>query len=514
MKCFPLGWPLVFALSAILPVEAADWPQYRGPNQDGASTETIRTDWAAKPPKVLWKVPLGAGLSSFSIANGRVFTMVRRRAGGSDHEFCVALHPDTGRELWAAQIGESDYPNGGVGSDDGTRSTPTVDGSFVYAFGAYMHLVCLEAATGREVWRRDLVAEFGSNIIPWQNAASPLVAGDLVFVNSSGRSGEHLIAFRKSDGSVAWKTGSDGMTHASPVFGTLAGMPQVVFLAQSGVLGVDPATGSVLWRVRLNYNGTSVAASPVIAGDSVYVSRAYPGSNSRFQAGALVLNIERNSQSFFATHRWARTNSLMNHWATPVHYNSNYYGIYGQNVGSLDLRCVNASNGATRWQVDDRFGYGSVTLVKDHLLVLGDEGELVLAEATPEAFREIASITPLNGRCWNSPAISNGRIYMRSTLEAVALDVSVPQPAGPLKVAVTRPPSGGLQLAVASADAMPIAPERVSRISVFSSDGFGLSAAWTRVNRSTVLSNGKLLLEIPLEETSSPSRFFRTEEVP
>src|SRR5262245_8749053 len=159
-----------FAIGALACSTAAgEWTQYRGPNHDGISTESIRVNWSQEPPRRLWKVPLDPALSSFSVSNGRIFTQARRRVGSADQEFCVALNADTGAELWAVQVGVADYPNGGVGADDGPRSTPTVDGERVYVFGSYLRLLCLEAATGREIWSRDFVAEFGSPVAFWQN---------------------------------------------------------------------------------------------------------------------------------------------------------------------------------------------------------------------------------------------------------------------------------------------------------------------------------------------------------
>jgi outer membrane protein assembly factor BamB len=186
-------------LLVILPnALATGWTQFRGSNHDGASSETIRLDWAQNPPRTLWKVPMPNGLSSFSVDNGRLYTMGARPFQGQLTEMCIALDANTGQELWASPVGLAQYPNGGVGTDDGTRSTPTIDGDSVYAFGAYMNLVCFNAATGAKVWNHDLPTEFGATVIAWQNAASPLLVGDLILVNGNGRAGERLMAFRKN----------------------------------------------------------------------------------------------------------------------------------------------------------------------------------------------------------------------------------------------------------------------------------------------------------------------------
>jgi len=501
---------LAFASSS----SAASWTQYRGSNHDGTSTETLRLNWAEEPPKVLWKVALPPALSSLTIKDGRVYTMGWRRVNNQRREFCLALDGKTGQELWATQIDTASYPDGGVDrsngpdglpalDDDGPRSTPSVDGDRVYAFGSYMNLVCLEAATGREIWKRELVREYGSEVIAWQNAASPLVVGDLVLVNGNGRPGEHLLAFRKTDGTLAWKTGSDRMTHATPVRAMIGGVEQVIFYAQTGMVAVRPESGAVLWRYPVSYNGTSSAASPVVSGDVVYVSRAYPT-----RSGAVAARIENQGGTFTATRYWERANAIMNHWATPVYFEGNYYGIYGQ--GSLTLRAVDGATGATKWQ-QPGFGYGSVTLVKDKLFVLGDTGTLYLVETNPDAYTELARIEPLYGRCWNNPAVSDGIVYIRSSVEAVAIDLSTAKPpAAPLTLAMSQT-GGQYRLEIASTDGSAIDGARAAGISLFSTPALaGPGAAWTRVTNSPVISSGRLLLEsAPGPE---PRLYFRTEE--
>src|SRR5207248_6661890 len=157
---------------------AGDWPQYRGPNHDGISTETIRTNWSETAPRKIWKVPLNPALSSLSVSGGKAFTMARRPASGQDQEFCVALNADTGAELWASPpLDMASYPDGGVGLDDGPRSTPSVEGDRVYVLTSYLRLCSLSVTNGAVLWSKDLVAEYGSAVIPWQSAASPLIEG-------------------------------------------------------------------------------------------------------------------------------------------------------------------------------------------------------------------------------------------------------------------------------------------------------------------------------------------------
>jgi outer membrane protein assembly factor BamB len=491
---------------------AGDWPQYRGANHDGISTETIRTNWSQEVPRQIWKIPLDPALSSFSISGGKAFTMVRRPVNGQDQEFCVALNADTGAELWAsAPLGIADYPNGGVGSDDGPRSTPSVDGDRLYVLTSYLRLYCLGITNGAIVWSRDLVAEYGSTVIAWQSAASALIEGDLVFVIGNAP-GTCLVAFHKSDGSEAWKGQSDIMTQASPVAATIAGVRQVIFFAQSGLVSVAPDTGSVLWRYPFPFS-VSTAASPVVGNDIVYCSATYG-------MGAGAVRISSSGSQLATNQVWRTPGDNMNHWATPVFYNGYLYGVYGESAASL--RCVEMATGAKKW-TQSGVGLGEVLFVTGHVLVLTENGYLLLVKPDPTAYVEVARFRALDGsqgstpnlvRCWNVPAISNGRIYVRSTTEAVALDVSVPAPP-PLRLSSALP--GGeeaFRLFIGNDDGSPLAANRVTNIDIFASDNLMLGpAGWLKLTNPVLLTNGQLRLDDP-QSAATPQRFFRVEERP
>lgn len=504
-RCAPRfrWWNRLCLIISLGGANAADWPQYRGPNHDGISLESIRTNWNEEPPRVVWKVPLAPALSSFAIAGGKAYTQARRRAGGEDREFGIALDANTGRELWARNLDQADYPNGGVGSDDGPRTTPAVDGDRVYFFTSYLRLFCLKTTDGTVVWSRDFQAEFDSGMIPWQNAASPIVIGDLVIVNGNSP-GQCLMAFRKIDGALAWKGYNDRMTHASPVSASLGGVMQVIFYTQSGLVSVRPETGEVLWRHAVPYNSTSVAASAVVGGDVVYCSRAYAG-------GALAVRVGATGTRFTTAQVWAKPFTLMNHWNTPVHYKGHLYGMYGQSI--ITLKCVNLADGAEKWSLDGfQNDDGSVIVAGDKLLVLKETGDLYLMEPNPAAYTELARLKPLSGKCWNVPAVSDGRLYIRSTTEAVCLDVAMKAPP-PLRLSSTAPgPASGFLLSIRNEDGTPLNSSRAAAIDIFATtDLFTNLGSWENVTASGVFTNGQLLLEDKGSADRS-RRFFRIEE--
>lgn len=412
---------VVWAVAALLPsLLRADWPQYRGPAGDGLAREPIpNTDWAAQPPQVLWKAPTPLGFSSFAVADDRAFTLVARDAGdGRQVETCLALDADTGRELWSVPLGASDYGHDGGNAGtpenrggDGPRSTPSTDGGRVFVYDAHLVLYCFNAANGELVWKRDIIKEFAGRQIKWLNASSPLLIGKTIYVGGGG-AGQSFLAFDKTNGKLLWKSGDETITHATPRFVEIDGKPQVIFFVQSGLVAVRAVDGQELWRTKFPFS-VSTAASPVVEGNRVYCSAGYG-------VGALVVEVGDEKEP---DEVWFKANELMNHWSTPVVHNGHLYGIFEfKKYGDAPLQCVELATGEIKWS-QRGFGPGNCILAGDKLVVLSDGGELVLVAATPEKYEELSRIKAVDGKCWSTPALSDGRIYVRSTEEAACLVV-------------------------------------------------------------------------------------------
>jgi outer membrane protein assembly factor BamB len=400
---------------------AGDWPQYRGPNADGTTSEKMMRTWPESGPRRIWTTPLNAGFSTFAVADGKAFTLVSRSIENVNNEVCVALDADTGRELWAAPLGYSKYDGGGDSGapgnsgGDGPRSTPAADGNRVYALSGGLVLSCFDAQAGKTVWKKDLIKEFGAQNIRWQNAASPVLEGNLIFVCAGGP-GQSLLCFHKATGALVWKGQSDKMTHATPVVATIHGHRQVIFFTQSGLVSVVPGTGTVLWRYKFPYS-TSTAASPVVGGDLVFCSAGY-------SVGAAAVKITQEGNSFKATEAWRKPNQLINHWSTSVYHDGHLYGLFGfKQWERVPLKCIDIQTGDEKWSKEG-FGQGGTILVDGSLVTLAENGELVVVEATPKSYNETARTKAVTGKCWNNVAIADGRIYARSTKEGVCLDVS------------------------------------------------------------------------------------------
>jgi outer membrane protein assembly factor BamB len=403
-------------------VSSGDWPQYHGLAGDRTSSETLglRAFPGSGPPRA-WRVALGEGFSSFAVQGGKAYTLTGRKDGKELGEVLVALDAASGKELWSAPLGRGELDGGGeAGSDDnqggdGPRTTPSVVDGRVYALDAFLGLSCFDAASGKALWQHDLRADFGGRLIQWQNGASPLVEGELVFVAGGGPE-ESLLAFDRKTGEVAWARGDEKMTHATPIAATLHGVRQVIFFVQSGLIAVEPDSGAELWRTEFPFRVSS-AASPVVSGDIVYCSAGYG-------VGAAAWRIHRRGAALEPELLWRAANKLPNHWSTPVVKDGHLYGMFSfKEYGKGPLKCVELASGEERW-AREGFGPGNCILVGDTLVALSDAGELVLAEARPEAYRELARADVLDGKCWSMPAFSDGALFLRSTKEGVRLDLS------------------------------------------------------------------------------------------
>ncbi len=402
-------------------LSAADWTQYRGPNHDGSSSEKISTKWPDSGLKQIWKAPTPNGFSSFAVSGGKAFTQISREIEGVLREVCIALDANTGKEIWVQPVGIVKYGDDGGNAGakdnrggDGPRSTPSIDGDRVYVMSSDLVLYCFNAADGKKVWTKDLIKEHAGKNISWKNAASPLIDGDFIFV-AGGGAGQALLAFQKKDGKVAWKNESDSMTHATPIAATILGQKQIIFFTQQGLVSAAAENGNVLWRYKFPYV-TSTAASPVVCGDIVYCSAGYG-------VGAGAVKIKKEGSQFSATELWRKPNQLLNHWSTPVFKDGYLYGMFSfKQWDSGPVKCVEVATGNEIWS-EPGFGPGNVILVDGNILALSDRGFLVLIEGSPKKYKELARAKAVDGKCWSTPALSEGRIYVRSTKEGACFDV-------------------------------------------------------------------------------------------
>lgn len=419
MKTTPKKLLLSCCLVAPLVVNAADWTQYRG-NGSGITSEPVA--WKASGLREVWKQSSPGGFSSFTIAEGRAFTHELKEVDGASQEALVARDAATGKVLWTQAFRPVNYGHNGGNEGaadnkggDGPRSTPVVVGKMVVSLSAQLVLSAFDAATGKPVWSNDLIANHAARNIQWQNAASPLLAEGLLYV-AGGGPGQSILAIDPMNGKPVWKAFDEMMTHATPVAASILGQRQIIFFLQSGLLSVEPKSGRELWRYSFPFK-ISTAASPVVSGDIVYCSAGYG-------VGAGAVKITKQGDAFTATELYRVTGDkeLANHWSTPVVKDGHMYGMFQfKNYGKGPVKCVEIATGKIKW-VQEGFGPGHVVLVGNDVVALSDAGELVRMAADPKEYKELGRQKVLGGKCWTTPAVSGGRVFVRSTTEAACLE--------------------------------------------------------------------------------------------
>jgi outer membrane protein assembly factor BamB len=420
---------LLAVLLSSVTVFASGWTQFRGPNFDGSTSGRIEP-WGAEGPRVIWKRPIRSGFSSFVAQDQTLVTSVLREQDGVRVEACLALDASTGRERWVTLLKPAKYTNegmpdskdGGAGygapnnqGGDGPRSTPTINENRVFVMASSLTLFCLDLRSGEILWHRDLIRTHHGRAILYENAASPLVIGSLVLVGGGGP-GESILGINKVSGEIVWKGLSEDLTHSTPTFAQIRGVPQAIFYTRSGLVSLRPESGEVLWRYYFPYR-VCAAISPVVADDLVYCSAGYG-------IGAGVCKVNANGKVFSTAEIWRQQHNepVANYWSTPLHKNGFLYGIFGfKKFNTAPMKCVDVKSGEVKW-TQPGFGHGNVIAVGDRLVALAGFGDLVLIDPSPDSYRELARAKLLSGKCWSTPIFDDGRLYIRSTREAACID--------------------------------------------------------------------------------------------
>ena len=398
-----LTWPFS---GSMVSAEQGDWPQWRGPNRDGISDETgILKSWPKDGLKVLWRVPIGDGYSGISISQGRLYTMEAEDEG----EFVTCLEASSGKEVWRFRTDAKFYNDRG----DGPRSAPTVDGNQVFALGASGKLYALDAETGEKLWGHDFVEEFGSGIPGWGFSSSPIVEGNLVLVEAGGKDGKSIVAFDKKSGDVQWTTHTDEAGYSSPIAITFNGIRQIIFLTPNNLVSVSPTDGQIYWKYHWP-EGINIATPVFIKPDKIFVSCSY-------DKGSVLVKIDADGDKFGVEEVW-KSKVMKNHFNSSVLQGEYLYGF-----DNAILKCIKADTGEEQWK-HRGFGKGSLLLADGHLIILGEKGKLGLVEATPKEYEEKANFQLFKELCWTVPTLVDGKLYVRHQKEMVCLDIKAEMP--------------------------------------------------------------------------------------
>jgi outer membrane protein assembly factor BamB len=398
---------LIPVLLLSVPLFAADWPQFLGPTRNGVYIGApLSQKWASGSPRVVWRKQVGQGLSGPAVAQNRLILFHRQ----GNREVVESFDALTGASQWRHA-----YPTAyrdDFGFDEGPRAVPVVADGIVYTYGAEGKLHAVDLATGKPLWNVDAMQQFDVAKGFFGAAGSPLVENGRLIANIGGKKGG-IVAFDAKSGKVLWTATSDAASYSSGVGATILGQRYAVFLTRDSLVGLDPATGQVRfqrpWRAR---QAASVnAATPLVVGNAIFVSAEYgPGAGVVHFDGTKLLDV------------WMSNEVLSNHYATSVHHEGQLYGYHGRQEFGPVFRAVNLQSGKVLWSTE-RFGAGSVTLAGNHLLIIRETGELILAAASPKSFQPLAKAQILPPTVRAYPALADGMLYVRNEDTLVALDM-------------------------------------------------------------------------------------------
>lgn len=389
--------------------ETLTWPSFRGPARDGHYRGPIRTDWPAGGLTPMWKQPAGGGYASFVAARGRAFTIEQRGA----QEVAAAYDIATGRELWTSRW---DAAFKEMMGGDGPRATPSWAGGRVFALGATGELRALDEASGRTLWRVNILDDNGASNLQWGMAAAPLIVDGNVVVLPGGSNGRSVVAYDAATGRRAWSALDDTAAYSSPMLVTIGGVRQILVFTASRLAAITPDGRQLLWEYPWRTTYDVNASQPLLIGDNrVFISTGYG-------TGAAVIELTPAAGGaglaprFRVREVW-RNIRMKNQFTSSVLHDGHIYGL-----DEAILACLDANTGDVKWK-GGRYGYGQVMLADGHLIVLTEGGDMALVRATPGTHQEIAKFPLFDGKTWNHPAISNGILLVRNLAEMAAFDL-------------------------------------------------------------------------------------------
>jgi outer membrane protein assembly factor BamB len=391
---------LAACLGPLSIVGAGEWPQILGPERNGiAARESIVELLPAAGPKTVWQYEVGEGFAGVAVAGGRVVLFHRRGA----EELAEALDAETGQRLWKRSF-RARY-GGGVSADHGPRCVPVMHEGRVFLFGAAGDLHCVSLEDGRPIWTRATGREFSIPDSYFGAGSTPIVEGDQLLVNVGGKSGAGIVAFALTDGTTVWQKTDEQASYSSPVAVTEDGVRHVIFVTRYSAVSVNPADGTIRWRFPFGARGPTVnAANPLVFDGHLFLSASYG-------VGAVYADFSSDR----AEKLWSNNDTMSSQYSTCVRFQGFLYGIDGrQDVGSARLRCFDPATGKVRWS-QDQFGMASLILADGKLIVMKDDGTLVLASASPEAYRELGQSRILQRTTRALPALAGGLLYVRDT---------------------------------------------------------------------------------------------------
>ncbi len=393
--------------AAKISILETDWPRYCGPSGDREILEPqCSFDWKNKPPRELWRHPVGDAWSSFSVVGSRIYTQEQR----GPLECVVCYEADSGAELWRREDkARYETPQGATGP----RATPTVTESAVFALGATGILNALNPVTGDQLWQRNICTDAGAEMVEWGMSGSPLIHEQTVIVDAGGYNGKAVIAYNRDSGEIVWQNGSHKAGYTSPRLERLGDSLQLLIFHGDGLAGLDPDTGKFLWEYPWTNQYKINVAQPIRFDSQIFLSSGY-------DSGCVMLDPLRLTDGK-PSEVWPRNKNMKLKFNEAVRRGDYVYGLDDGILACLDLR-----SGERIWK-GGRYRYGQILIWGDRLIVQSEAGYVAVVEASAEKFTEVARLEALNDRTWNVPVVSRGHLYVRNAAEAACYELPVAQ---------------------------------------------------------------------------------------
>ena len=417
---FAVGWRRDQP-SKVIPIETEghsndwrDYPQYLGPNRDALIPDLeIDTDWEHKPPRCLWRILVGSGLGAFAISQDHAVTQEQH----GDQETIQSYHLLSGKSQWEVSY-DGNFSHGLARS--GPRATPTISDGRVFTMGALGSLCCIDLATGELVWRKETI-ENGVPNLAYGVSSSPLIIDNMVIVCPPSTDGRSVAAYDRENGKLLWLGGNANAGYSSPILCELAGKRQIVVYNSTHIAGIRPKDGSVLWSHPWTNNEANCSQPVIGAGgiDQVFLSTGYG------KGATLIKVIQDDAGKFNVESLWT-SNRMRNKFATSICVDNVAYGLDEGILSALDL-----DSGTKLWK-RGRYGHGQCLMIGENLLVIAENGDLVVVKPSREGVKEEARLeNALDGKTWNHAAFAAPYLLLRNENEAACFSLPMLESATP-----------------------------------------------------------------------------------
>jgi outer membrane protein assembly factor BamB len=431
MKRLNFALPILVACGLIAPCPnlfADDWPQWRGPTRDDVWKETgIAEKFSHKQIRLRWHAPIGSGYSGPAVADGRVF-VTDRQTEPAESERVLCFDAKTGKNLWAYSY---ECPYRKIGYMAGPRACVAVDDGRAYSLGTMGHLHCIDAASGKVLWKKTPGVDYQIRLPGWGITSAPLVDGDLLIVQIGAADGACLVALDKKTGVEKWRALDDKVSYSAPIIIHQAGQRVLVCWTGENVAGLDPASGKVYWKYPMRPSHMVInVPTPIVENDRLFVSCFYDG--------ALMLKLDQDALKVEKV--WRRQGASEQHTdalhamiSTPYMEGDYVYGLdsYGE------MRCLDAKTGDRLWEdlsAVPKARWATIHMVRNgpRMWMFNERGELLIGTLSPKGFHEISRAKLIErttdqldrGVCWSHPAFAYKHVFARNDKELVCASLA------------------------------------------------------------------------------------------